>query len=177
MVSMFISLSSRAAPLPLCAAIPLDSRTVAAASLAALFVRRRTVVPFPFLTVAMSKKNLLAKNPESNVPVYGYPVHGARPRGVVGGDHSFLSSRAPDRRSVFSASRRSANASSRPLSRYNTTVCRATDHGVENRGKEHSKKGHANHAENTTVPRACLISAPAPVAMISGITPKMNAKL
>lgn len=71
-------------------------------------------------------------------------MHGAGPRGVVGGDHSFPSPRAPDRRSVFSASRRSANASSRPLGRYNTTVCRATDHGVENRGREHC---HADHAE------------------------------
>src|SRR5713101_7499589 len=31
--------------------------------------------------------------------------------------------------------------------------------------------------QNTTVPRACLISAPAPVAIISGITPKMKEKL
>jgi hypothetical protein len=48
--------------LPLCAGMPLDSCSVMAASLAALFDRRRTVVPFPFLTVAIASKNLLEKN-------------------------------------------------------------------------------------------------------------------
>ena len=88
-------------------------------------------------------------------------------------NHSFLSPRAPDRRSVFSASRRSANASSRPLGRYNTTVCRATDHGVENRGREHC---HANHAEEHYRAQSLSHLGARAVAIISGITPKMNAK-
>src|ERR1700752_714180 len=80
MISMFISRSSRAAAAPLCAGMPLGSCAVAA-SLAVLFDRRRTVVPFPFLTVAISCKNLLAKNRTINVPVNGYRVLGAGPRG------------------------------------------------------------------------------------------------
>src|SRR5207244_7820258 len=61
MISMFISLSDRTVPAPLCAGMPLDSCTVAAGCLAALFDRRRTVVPFPFVAIAMSYNNLLEK--------------------------------------------------------------------------------------------------------------------
>jgi hypothetical protein len=43
------------------AGMPVGSFTVAAAFLAALFDRRRTVVPFPFVTVAMSCKTSLQK--------------------------------------------------------------------------------------------------------------------
>ena len=65
-----ISVFEPAPSAPLCAAVPLDSCIVGATALAALLVRRRPVVPFPFLTVAISCKNLLAKTSESNVSVY-----------------------------------------------------------------------------------------------------------
>ena len=57
----------------------------------------------------------------------------------------FLSVRASDRRSVSVGRRR--NASNRSLRRHQTMPSQATDHGVENRGEEHSEECDADHAE------------------------------
>src|ERR1700732_2291118 len=56
MVSMFNSGFDPVSAPPLCVARPLDARSVTVACLSALFVRRLTVVPLAFLTIAISFK-------------------------------------------------------------------------------------------------------------------------